>query len=126
MGDSFKEQQEKIRKMIDSVNRDLQKRSSQKREGRPTGMVDSEIRSQLITINNMLETLSALVENQLKNPGSFNIIYREAERRKNQYQELVNKYEEAKARFEEGGDIEQQMNFKKNDGYSSNQNFANK
>ena len=68
MADQFRDQQEKVKRTIDSVNRDLQKRAAKKREQQMTGMIDSEIRGQLTTLHQLLASLKEIVDAQVKNP----------------------------------------------------------
>ncbi|CAK79412.1 unnamed protein product (macronuclear) [Paramecium tetraurelia] len=103
MSDQFKNDIERIQKLIVSIKQDMNKREQKQKGGQQLTMIEGEIRGQLASLGNafrktLIDRELVLIADVLKYQEN-NQMQKENEKRKNQIQELKNQRDLIKEQF---------------------------
>ncbi|CAD8176489.1 unnamed protein product [Paramecium octaurelia] len=94
MSDQFKNDIERIQKLIVSIKQDMNKREQKQKGGQQITMIEGEIRGQLASLDRELVLIADVLKYQENNQ-----MQKENEKRKNQIQELKNQRDLIKEQF---------------------------
>ncbi|CAD8075324.1 unnamed protein product [Paramecium sonneborni] len=94
MSDQFKNDIERIQKLIVSIKSDMNKREQKQKAGQQITMIEGEIRGQLTSLDRELVLIADVLKYQENNQ-----MQKENEKRKNQIQELKNQRDLIKDQF---------------------------
>ncbi|KAM3131374.1 hypothetical protein pb186bvf_016556 [Paramecium bursaria] len=95
MTDQYKNDVDRINRLIVSLKSDLSKREQNKQQGKPTNIIDGEIRGQLTSLDREIEIFATSLKNQ-----EATLLSKEIEKRRNQIQDFKNTKVQLKESFD--------------------------